>query len=811
MASWFCFLIQCAGWNKMSSDPQVGDGRDANDMRPGRETPVASRLQLQTALGLLVGIAVLYLGREILMPIALALLLSFLLAPAMVRLQRWGLGKTLAALVVVALPFLGLIFVCWVGFGQAYNLTLELPAYRQNISKKLHALTPPGLHRFGETQRMLGEVTGELTAQNQDQKYQTSSGKSQSSSQAPIAVEVRQPEPTSLEFLEKTAGSALRPLATAFIVLVFVIFMLLGREDLRDRVLRLAGSSRLYMTTQALDDAARRVSRYLLMQLAVNAIYGASVGLALLLIGIPHPLVWAVLATLLRFIPYVGPWIAATGPILLAIGVAPGWAKFAWTLGLYVVLEVVAANFVEPFLYGSSTGISAIAILVAAVFWTWLWGPVALLLSTPLTVCLVVVGRYVPHLEFLGILFGDEPVLSEAQRFYQRMIAKDAEEAAELTEQLLKEKSVIDVYDEVIVPAMSLAEEGRHAGFLDSETQVYFLENTRELVDEIGTRGVSGSGENRISAKLICLPAKDAADELACQILAQLLPSAAVQLTPLGISTNDLVKAISTARPTVVCISGVPPQATRHVAVRCRHLRKLFPDLIIMAAVWSDADLTSVRSRIPVSDANHVVCTFKQAIEYIANIENPISTPADSSVKPSDDQAAEEQISALDSLDTSNIPVQDVLDRIVQDLAKTLNAPIAFLTITDEAGKIWKSQSGLPSDLASAVETIEHFLRSSIRKEKSAVVIEDMLNDQRFASSPLFSQKGVHFCAAEPLLNRNGKIIGLLVVLDTRSRSISEQEAELLHKGAKAAVEAFEVRAVAPTPEADAESVVHRT
>ena len=578
--------------------------------------------------------------------------------------------------------------------------------------------------------------------------------------------------------------------------------MLLGREDLRDRVLRLAGSSRLYMTTQALDDAARRVSRYLLMQFAVNATYGALVGVGLLLIGIPHPLVWAVLATLLRFIPYVGPWIAAAAPILLAIGVAPGWGKFAWTFGLYLVLEAVTANFVEPFLYGSSTGISAIAILVAAVFWTWLWGPVGLLLSTPLTVCLVVVGRYVPHLEFLGILFGDEPVLSPAQRFYQRMIAKVAEEAAELTEQLLKDKSVVDLYDEVIVPAMSLAEEGRHGGFLDSETQVYFLENTRELVDEIGTRGVSGPKKNHISAKIICLPAKDAADELACQILAQLLPSATVQVMPLGISTNDLVKTIQTERADLVCISGVPPQATRYVAVRCRHLRKLFPDLTIMAAVWSDADLTSVRSRIPVSDANHVVCTLKQAIEYIANIENPICPPVDSSVKPADEQAAEEQISALNLLDTSNTPIQDVLDRIVQDVAKTLNAPIAVLTVTDEKGRVWKSQSGLPCDLASGVEAIEHFLGSSIGKEKSTVVIEDMANDQRFANSHLLCEKGIHFCAGEPLLNSNGRLLGSLLVLDTRTRNISQQEEELLHTGAKAAAEAVEVRAVAPPAEA---------
>jgi predicted PurR-regulated permease PerM len=784
------------------------------DMKSGQESVVASPFTLQTALASLIGITVLYLAREVLIPIALALLLSFLLAPPMVRLQRWGLGKTFAALLVVALSFSGLLFVCWVGFGQAYNLSLELPGYRDNISTKLRSLTPRGLDRLGETQRMLGEVTGELIAQNQAQKSKTSPKSEElpgSSSHRPIAVEVRQPDPTPLEFLEKTAGSVLRPLATAFIVLVFVIFMLLGREDLRDRVLRLAGSSRLYMTTQALDDAARRVSRYLLMQFAVNAVFGALVGVGLLLIRVPHPLVWAVMATLLRFIPYVGTWVAAAGPALLAIGVAPGWDKFAWTLGLYVVLELVAANIFEPFLYGSSTGISAIAILVAAVFWTWLWGPIGLLLSTPLTVCVVVVGRYVPHLEFLGILFGDEPVLSSAQRFYQRMIAMNAEDAAELTEQLLKDQSVVDVYDDVIMPAMSMAEEGRHAGFLDSATEVYFLENTRELVDEIGSRRVPGPKENRGAAKLICLPAKDAADELACQMFAQLMPAIEVQVMPLGISTDALVQAICTARPDVVCISGVPPQATRHVAVRCRHLRRLCPDITIMAAVWSHADLTSVRSRIPVSEANHVVCTLKQAIDYISDVANPISTSLELPSRPAADDEAAEQISALELLDTSNTPFQEVLDRIIQDVAKGLNTPIAILTVTEEAGTVWKSQSGLPPDLASGLEAIEQLLESSIQKEKSTVVIEDIAHDDRFANSPLLCEKGIHSCIGEPLLNRNGKVVGSLLVLDTRTRKISEQEGGLLHAGAKAAVEALEVHAIAPPPDAGMEPLFDRT
>lgn len=760
-------------------------------MKSGRETVGASRFTLQTVFGVLIGIAVLYLGREVLIPIALALLLSFFLAPPMVRLQRWGVGKTLAALLVVALSFSALILLCWAGFGQAYNLSLEIPMYRHNISTKLRSLTPRGLDHLEETQRMIGEISGDVAKQSQVQKL--------SSPQRPIPVEVREPVPTPLEFLARKAGSILGPLATAFLVLVFVIFILLGREDLRDRVLRLAGRSRLYLTTQALDDAARRVSRYLLMQFAVNAIYGSLVGLGLLLIGIPHPLVWAVLAALLRFIPYLGSWIAAAGPILLAIGAAAGWGKFAWTLGLYTILELTAANVVEPFLYGSSTGISAIAILVAAVFWTWLWGPIGLLLSTPLTVCLVVVGRYVPHLEFLGILFGDEPALSPAQRFYQRMIAMEAEDAGELTEQLLKDQSLVDVYDNVLIPAMSLAEEGRHAGFLDSATEAYFLENTRELIDEIGSTGHSSPKENRRAAKIVCLPAKDAADELACQMFAQLLPDVEVQVIPLGIAGHSLVQAISTAGPDLICISGVPPQAIRHVALHCRHLRRLYPDTTIMAAVWSGADLASIRRRIPVGEANHVVCTLKQAMDYVRDVANSPSTPTGHRSSPASDAA--EQIAALELLSTSDCDFQEILDRVLQDLTKALDAPIAILTLTGDNGRTWKSQCGVPPDLAPGLESMEHVLDGSIQTNRSRIVIEDIANDRRFTSSRL-GEKGIQFCACEPLLNRNGKVIGSLLVLDTRTRRVREQEEELLRAAAIAAVEALEVRAVAPQPEA---------
>jgi predicted PurR-regulated permease PerM len=775
-------------------------------MKTEREPVGGTRLTLQTAIGVLIGIGVLYLGREVLIPIALAILLSFFLSPPMIRLQRWGFGKTLSALMVVAVSFLLLTSICWVGLGQVYNLSLDLPAYRDNIGAKLRSLTPPGLKRLEDTQRLFTDIGGTLAQPSQPKPPP---------SQRPIPVEVREPAPEPLGFLTKTAGSLLGPLATAAIVFVFLIFILLGREDLRDRMLRLAGSNRLYTTTQALDDAARRVSQYLLMQLVVNASYGVLVGLGLLLIGIPHPLVWGVLAAVLRFVPYVGPWIAAAGPLLLAVGVAPGWGKFAWTLGLYVFLEIATANAVEPLLYGSSTGISPIAILVAAVFWTWLWGPIGLLLSTPLTVCVVVIGRYVPHLEFLGILFGDEPALSPSQRFYQRMIAMDAEDAADLTEQLLKDRELVDVYDSVIIPTLSLLEEGRHAGFLEAATENCVLENTRELVDDLRTRNIQQhENELRKLLKVICLPAKDAADDLASHMFAQLLSDFDVHEIPLDVSGDELVRAVSSARPDLICISGVPPHATRNVALRCRHLRRVCPDIPILAAVWSSADLTTIREKIPLNDANHVACTLRQAVEYVREVANIPASPPSTETSEAPVQITEDateqiatdtadQIAELELLGNADGNLLEVLDGILQSAANAFNVPMGILKLKQSNGKIWKAECGVPPDLAPAMESFERLIDGLSPRDGTQLVIEDIAKDSRFASSKL-GENGVHFCACQRLRDRNQQIIGLLVVLDTRTRLITTQEEELLRATAAAAVEAQEVRTVGPRPEIQA-------
>ncbi len=442
------------------------------------------------------------------------------------------------------------------------------------------------------------------------------------------------------------------------------------------------------------------------------------------------------------------------------------------------------------------------AVLVAAVFWTWLWGPIGLLLSTPLTVCVVVVGRYVPRLEFLGILFGDEPVLSPVQRFYQRMIALDADEAAELTEQLLKDQALAEVYDGTIIPALSLAEEGRHSGFLDATVEEYFLENTRELVEYVGSHRHEDGGRHAVFTKLICLPAKDAADEVAARMLVQLLPDTiSTQVLPSGMSMDDIVQTLSSQDPDIVCVSGVPPETMRQVALQCKHLRKRFPELTIMAAVWSTADLSSIRSRIPVTDATHVVRTLRQALDYVAPNANPVA-PIAANAAPVETKEAE-VVAEPELREAPEGPLQDVLDRVTREAARALDAPIAMLNVVDDEGNHWNSQCGLPADLDLRSFNPAIGSDGGVGPSPSAVMIDDILQDDRLATDPFLREKGIHFYADAPLVTRSGKVVGSIRVLDTRPRHASDRERESLRVAATAAIDAVEIRTVAPSEEAE--------
>ena len=413
-------------------------------------------------------------------------------------------------------------------------------------------------------------------------------------------------------------------------MVVFVIFMLLQREDLRDRILRLVGASDVARATEAMDDAAKRISRYLLMQLIINVLYGIPVGIGLYFLGVPNPILWGLLATVLRFIPYLGPVIAALFPIALSFAVAPGWTLPLLTIALFVTLELFSNNVLEPWLYGSSTGLSPVAVLVAAVFWTTLWGPVGLLLSTPLTVCLVVLGRHVPQLGFFHVLLGDEPALAPELKFYQRLLARDPDEATELAEEYLEDESLDKLYDAVIMPALGLAEQDRLRGSLDRATVQGIAEDTIGVIEELAEEQERPPDEVAAAptpAAILCIGARNGLDEAAAAMLAHLLQQGGLGATTLS---RDAVTGRNLARlerqgVALICLSYVNPAATQHAHRLTRRLRQHFgPEVRIMVGLWAATPAAEGREELMRAvGADLLATSLGQAVRQIAEDAEP--------------------------------------------------------------------------------------------------------------------------------------------------------------------------------------------
>jgi predicted PurR-regulated permease PerM len=370
-------------------------------------------------------VAVLFFAREVFIPLALAVLLAFLLAPLAHRLRQWGLWQVPSVLIVVLLSFILVGIIGTVMVSQLTDLAHKLPEYQENFHKKLQAIGKSGGGVVMGVTRWVHDIGSELTPAAPAGRPQ------QSKDEKPVPVEIRHSNFSPMEIIQKLLGSTINVLMTGVIVIVFVIFILIQEADLRDRLIRLAGTRRVNVTNKVLDDAAGRVSRYLQAQLMINAGYGVLAGFALYFAGVPNPLLWGMMATLLRYVPYVGIWIAAIMPAAVAFAIEPGWGKMPVIFGLYFGIDLLMYNFAEPLLYGNSTGVIPLAILVATLFWAWLWGPVGLLLSTPLTVLVVVIGRHVPNLEFLSLLLSDEPAPRPNSRFHRRLQAMVAKRGGE--------------------------------------------------------------------------------------------------------------------------------------------------------------------------------------------------------------------------------------------------------------------------------------------------------------------------------------------------------------------------------------------
>jgi predicted PurR-regulated permease PerM len=574
-----------------------------------RKRAIAESSNVMPMAAFVIAIAVLYFARQILIPFALALLCAFLLSPAVKRLESWHIPRIAAILLVMIAASGAIAGLGWVVTDQLVQIVNDLPEYRENIDHKMAAIRAPGsLSKLAKNVQDLGtELTGPPAPPTQPTaavsrklvRGSRAATPQPLDANGPLKVEVVEPQPDALHSLRNFVGPLLGPLETAGIVIVFTLFMLIDREDLRNRLLSLIGQRQLHRTTKALDDAAQRVSRFLLMQFLVNTAFGALVALGLYFIGVQSFILWGVMALFLRFLPYVGVTVAGLLPFILALATTEGWRSPVLVLALFLALELVTGNLVEPLVYGANTGLSSLAILAAVVFWTAIWGPAGLILSTPLTVCLSVLGRYSPHLQFLDVLLGQEPGLSRDALFYQRLLALDHHEALVLAENFLKDNSLITLYDQVILGALAMAEQDRHTGQMDPRREEFVVQSIREIVTELaetdparkkgrGVLALPAAPVERKESRVFCFTAYDAADEIASSMIAQVAERAGFPALafPFVDSPVELIEGLAPQPGDMVCISSIPPLALTHARRMAEQIREAFPEIPLVIGLW---------------------------------------------------------------------------------------------------------------------------------------------------------------------------------------------------------------------------------
>jgi predicted PurR-regulated permease PerM len=624
---------------------------------PRVEPPKKSQFYALASIAIV--LALLYFGQEVLIPLALAVLVAFLLAPVVSALERLRLGRVPSTLLVVVAGLALMMGFGWIVEQRFVEIVNKLPDYRHSMQTKFQRLTRSGGMIEKARQELRQTVQDAPTTQAASTtQTATNSGASATddswragkitvtppppplllppSPDEPWAVRLYPKPATALELAGEYLGKLLSPVATAGLVVVFIIFMLIGRENLRDRMILLAGGGRLHVTTQAFDDAATRISRFLTAQSLINISYGAVIALGLWLIdltlgdgqgGIRTALLAGMICAVLRYIPYIGPWLGAAVPLALAFAAFPGNTVFFATLAMFVGMEIFVSQAVEPHVLGSSTGVSPMAVLVAAVFWTWLWGPIGLLLSTPLTVLLVVMGKYVPQLAVLDVLLGEDPVLDPTTRIYQRLIAGDDEEAAELALEYLKERPLEAVYDQILIPALAEAESDWHRGKLDDARHVWIRQGLKEIVQALGEQQqdedhAAASALTVLEAKgqadreapsaktpaarsplpqgavvnVRCLPAHDEADQIVGLMLAQVLQRRGftVSVADTVSLASEMIASIDRESTDVVVVSALPPKAALHARYLVKLITSRYADLKIVVGLWTNNQRNAV-------------------------------------------------------------------------------------------------------------------------------------------------------------------------------------------------------------------------
>jgi predicted PurR-regulated permease PerM len=567
-------------------------------------------------------VGLLYFAQDFFVPVILAALLSFLLDPLNQWLERHGFRPTLAVLTSTALSFVVIGVLIYVVTVQVLDLAQQLPKYKNNLVEKANSLKVAGDGPIGRAVQTVKEVVATLEEKQPESIRNPSEGPQRKDE--PVAVEVVPSTSDTMATAKGVVQPILSPLGTMAVVLLIAIFMMLCRDDLRDRIVHLMGRGRLRLTTHALDEASRRVSRYLLAQLVVNVTYGIPVGVGLYFIGIPNAMLWGLLAVVLRFLPYIGPWIAAAFPVALSVAVSNSWTVFMLTVGLFVVMELVSNNVVEPWLYGSQTGLSPLAVVVSAVFWTWLWGIAGLVLATPLTVCLVVMGKHVPQMRVLDLMLGDRPPITRSDRLYHRLLSHDEDEGLELVQQEAKKSSPAAAFDRIALRAVRLVEMDYTDGLLLEAKRDEALLQLREIVAELGDARALDPG---VKPAVLCIPASNLADEITAEMLMEGLRVEGVTVECLSsqLTTGETVAKTKEMAPEIAFISVVSPTSLVAAAFLCKHLRTALPETRIMVGLWFEENQEYARrsARLENLGAKRVLPTLERAVAAILELVPP--------------------------------------------------------------------------------------------------------------------------------------------------------------------------------------------
>lgn len=570
-------------------------------------------------------VASLYLARAILMPFALAILLSFMLSPLVRRLQRWRVPRSMSVVSVVLVAFAGIFTLGGVMVSQVNQLAADLPSYQVTLREKIQVLrgAAGGTGTLERASEVLQDLSSELNSPEQAPPPSGARGAGATAPPPkPITVQVQEPNPGALRTIGTLISPLIDPLITTGLVVIFVIFILLQRQDLRNRLVRLAGSNDMQRTTAALDDAGRRLSRLFLTQLALNAGFGLLIGIGWAIVGVPSAALWGILAMILRFMPYIGTWISAIFPLVLAAAVGPDWTMFIWAASIFLVVDLIIGQVVEPLVQGHSTGLSPVAVIASATFWTWLWGPIGLVLATPMTLGLVVLGRHVERLNFLDVMFGDQPALTPAELTYQRLLARDPVEAAESAQVFLRDKPLLDYYETIFIPTLKLAHTDARTGRLDDERLERVRDAAGELIDDLADHQdragqaaeVAADATDKPLAQLskvetsaellddavpeawrtgkavLCLPGVGQLDEALALVLAQLVErrgigARAEEAEALSISR---IFSLDTKDAKLICLCYIESVTPAQIRYSVRRLRRKAPDAHILISLLGD-------------------------------------------------------------------------------------------------------------------------------------------------------------------------------------------------------------------------------